>query len=29
VDYPDRRDELLRVDRRIVRTVEDEIGVED
>ncbi len=29
VDYPDRCDELLRIDRRIVRSVQDEIGVED
>ena len=29
VDYPDRRDELLRIDSRIVRTVQEETGVED
>jgi hypothetical protein len=29
IDYPGRRDELLTIDRRIVRTVQDEIGVED
>jgi polyphosphate kinase 2 len=29
VDYPDRRDELLRLDQRIVRSVQDETGVED
>jgi polyphosphate kinase 2 len=29
IDYPERRDELLTIDRRIVRTVQDEIGVED
>jgi polyphosphate kinase 2 len=29
IEYPDRRDELLTVDRRIVRTVQDEIGIED
>jgi len=29
VDYPDRRGELLGIDRRVVRTVQDEIGVED
>jgi polyphosphate kinase 2 len=29
VDYPDRRDDLLRFDRRIVRTVQEETGVED
>ncbi len=29
VDYPERRDELLGIDRRIVRRVQDEIGVED
>jgi len=29
IDYPDRRDELLQVDRRIVRTVQEETGVED
>ncbi len=28
-DYPDKRQELLQVDRRIVRTVEEETGVED
>ena len=28
-NYPDKRDELLQVDRRIVRTVEEELGVED
>ncbi len=28
-DYPGKRDELLEVDRRIVRTVEEELGVED
>ena len=29
IDYPDRRDDLLTIDRRIVRTVQDETGVED
>ncbi len=29
IDYPDRRDELLHIDRRIVRAVQDETGVED
>jgi polyphosphate kinase 2 len=29
VDYPDRRDELLTIDKRIVRTVQEEFGVED
>jgi polyphosphate kinase 2 len=29
IDYPDRRDELLTVDPRIVRTVQEETGVED
>lgn len=29
IDYPDRRDELLHVDTRIVRGVQDELGVED
>jgi len=29
IDYPDRRDDLLGVDRRIVRSVQDETGVED
>ncbi len=29
VSYPDRRDELLRIDQRIVRSVQDETGVED
>lgn len=29
IDYPGRRDELLTIDRRIVRTVAEEIGVED
>ncbi|NCA69326.1 MAG: polyphosphate kinase 2 [Sphingobacteriia bacterium] len=29
VEYPGRRDELLRIDQRIVRSVADEIGVED
>jgi polyphosphate kinase 2 len=29
IDYPDRRDELLRIDKRIVRTVHEETGVED
>jgi polyphosphate kinase 2 len=29
VEYPERRDELLTIDRRIVRTVQDEMGVED
>lgn len=29
IDYPDRRDELLEIDRRIVRTVQEETGVED
>jgi polyphosphate kinase 2 len=29
VDYPDRRDELLGIDQRIVRTVQQETGVED
>ena len=29
VEYPDRRDELLHFDRRIVRTVQEETGVED
>ncbi len=28
-DYPDKREELLDVDRRIVRTVQEELGVED
>jgi polyphosphate kinase 2 len=29
VDYPDRRDELLQIDDRIVRSVQDETGVDD
>ena len=29
IDYPDRRDELLSIDRRVVRTVQDEIGIDD
>ncbi len=29
LDYPDKREELLQYDTRIVRTVEQEIGVED
>jgi polyphosphate kinase 2 len=29
VDYPDKRSELLQVDPRIVRTVQQELGVED
>lgn len=29
IDYPERRDDLLRIDQRIVRTVQDEMGVED
>jgi polyphosphate kinase 2 (PPK2 family) len=29
LDYPDKREELLQCDPRIVRTVEQEIGVED
>lgn len=29
IDYPDRRDELLGIDQRIVRGVHDEIGIED
>ncbi len=29
VDYPDRRDELLQIDKRIVRDVQEELGVED
>jgi polyphosphate kinase 2 len=29
VDYPEKRDELLTIDKRIVRTVQEEIGVED
>jgi polyphosphate kinase 2 len=29
IDYPERREELLKIDTRIVRTVQDEIGVED
>jgi polyphosphate kinase 2 len=29
IDYPERRDELLTIDKRIVRTVQEEIGVED
>jgi polyphosphate kinase 2 len=29
IDYPDRRDDLLQIDRRIVRTVSEETGVED
>ena len=28
-DYPDKREELLGVDRRIVRSVQEELGVED
>ena len=29
IDYPDKRKELLKIDRRIVRTVQDETGVDD
>jgi hypothetical protein len=29
IDYPERRDELLRIDRRVVRSVQEETGVED
>lgn len=29
IDYPEKRSELLTIDRRIVRTVQEEIGVED
>jgi polyphosphate kinase 2 (PPK2 family) len=29
IDYPDKRGELLQYDTRIVRTVEQETGVED
>lgn len=29
IDYPGRRDDLLEIDRRIVRSVAEEIGVED
>jgi polyphosphate kinase len=29
IDYPGRRDELLQIDRRIVRSVQDETGIED
>ena len=29
IDYPDRRDELLTIDKRIVKTVQEEMGVED
>ncbi len=29
IEYPDRRDELLGIDKRIVRTVQEEMGVED
>ncbi len=28
-DYPGKREELLALDRRIVRTVQEELGVED
>ena len=28
-DYPDKREELLEVAQRIVRTIEEELGVED
>jgi polyphosphate kinase 2 len=29
IDYPEKREELLTIDKRIVRTVQEEIGVED
>ncbi|MEA3277091.1 MAG: polyphosphate kinase 2 [Pseudomonadota bacterium] len=29
IDYPEKRDDLLGIDRRIVRTVQEETGVED
>ncbi len=29
IDYPGRRDELLTIDKRIVKTVQEEMGVED
>jgi len=29
IDYPGRRDELLQIDKRIVKTVQEELGVED
>ena len=29
IDYPDKREKLLTIDKRIVRSVEEEIGVED